>query len=99
MRTAFLVVTASALAPQSLRRPTALSLAAPGAVLEPPASPIGLLHPASITHLRCSDVFQDDPAMAAFLKDYDEGPMIAMKHLSNSHVTAQLVSLLEDLNG
>lgn len=97
MRTAFLVVTATALAPMQLRRPTALSLAAPGAVLEA-ASPIGLLHPVSITHLRCSDVFQEDPAMAAFLRDYDEGPMNAMKHLSNSHVTAQLVSLLEDLN-
>lgn len=80
--------------------------AAPGSVFIDSASgkapTAGLLHPqtmAQLVSLQSSDVFRDDPAMAAFLKDFKAGgPMMAMKHLSNSHVTSQLVSMLAEVN-
>lgn len=84
---------------------TSTYLAAPGSMFVEPATPstIGLLHPATMAqllrHQSSSNVFRDDPAMAAFLKDFTAGgPMLAMKHLSDAHVTTQLVHMLAEVN-
>jgi hypothetical protein len=61
------------------------------------AAPVGLLHPDSIQHLVNyfgKEAFESDPVMRDFLADFDlGGPMFAMKHLSNSHVTSRLVAM------
>jgi len=61
------------------------------------AAPVGLLHPETIAHLVDSfgkEAFESDPVMRDFLADFDlGGPMFAMKHLSNSHVTSRLVAM------
>ncbi|KAH8072196.1 hypothetical protein JL720_11238 [Aureococcus anophagefferens] len=65
------------------------------------AAPVGLLHPETIAHLVDSfgkEVFESDPVMRDFLADFDlGGPMFAMKHLSNSHVTSRLVAMTASL--
>ena len=61
------------------------------------AAPVGLLHPTTINLLR--DYMEADPVMSDFLHDFDlGGPMQAMKHLSNSHVTSRLVAMTAELN-
>ena len=61
------------------------------------AAPVGLLHPETIAHLVDSfgkEAFESDPVMRDFLADFNlGGPMFAMKHLSNSHVTSRLVAM------
>lgn len=85
---------------------TPTRLAAPGSMfIEGAGAPssVGLLHPDTMEQLvrlqSSAQVFRDDPAMAAFLRDFTaRGPMMAMKHLSNSHVTSQLVNMLAEVN-
>lgn len=91
---------------EARRTLTPTRLAAPGSMFVEGAgapSPMGLLHPDTMEQLvrlqSSAEVFRDDPAMAAFLRDFTaRGPMMAMKHLSNSHVTSQLVNMLAEVN-
>lgn len=67
-----------------------------------PAAPVGLLHPDTMNLLVRAfgrPAFESDPAMSAFLSDYESGgPMSCMHHLSNSDVTARLVSMTAEIN-
>mmetsp|Transcript_16245 Transcript_16245/g.50941 ORF Transcript_16245/g.50941 Transcript_16245/m.50941 type:complete len:154 (-) Transcript_16245:373-834(-) len=92
-----------ALTPTRLAAPSSIFLESSGGLGGPPSASFGLLSPATmaqlVRHQSSSDVFRDDPAMAAFLRDFAAGgPMLAMKHLSDSHVTSQLVELLREVN-
>lgn len=64
--------------------------------------PVGLLHPDTMNLLvgfHGRPAFEANPAMAAFLDDYEaNGPMGCMHHLSDPHVTARLVSMTSELN-